>query len=232
MIDTAGSATALTAAQLDQLRRQAEQTPHVHSGFVDPALLRRVQRWWRLGLHEWAEAVVGHGFDWRRVRQVELVLLDLAHDAEPTPPPPPKLTARRAAAQAAEHHQAQARDAHLQACAQEWAALRAALPVPVEVLHNYTSARHVEGFTQGADHIIVLADLTVARLHRPDRHPLCWTPSRNRDLRVFDGASGARTPTCQACVRTAYRITGRTPSRLLLAAGDPAADPARIEDAT
>jgi hypothetical protein len=76
------------------------------------------------------------------------------------------------------------------------------------VWHNWT-ARHLDGYEQGADHIVTMEPLHVGRVTREARRPLCWTPSRAHELRHVQ-ANGEekedRVPTCKACLRTAERI--------------------------
>lgn len=87
------------------------------------------------------------------------------------------------------------------------------MPVPVTLAHNYTSVRHLEFYIQGGEHIMLTAPLNVGRLRRDQGEPLCWTPSRARGpaaLPHWDDPVD-RMPTCRTRIRTAYRITGRTP---------------------
>jgi hypothetical protein len=87
-----------------------------------------------------------------------------------------------------------------------WRRLRAALPVRVDVVHNYTSVRHLETYTQGVDHIMVREPLVVGRLRRDPGRPPCWTPSRDRYLRHFSEGYNDRVPSCRACRAIAQRI--------------------------
>lgn len=75
------------------------------------------------------------------------------------------------------------------------------------VCHNWT-ARHLDGYQQGADHIVVLADLDAGRLHRKAGDPLCWAPSRAHELRHVGANVGdeKRIPDCKACVRRAGKL--------------------------
>lgn len=203
--------TNLTADQLADLRDQAirEAGP-----FVDPRRLRSVVARMAGRPDDWAGAILGHPYaGLRSTRWRELVLLDLACDAEPDPPVSAARMAREEAARRATDERNARSAAEHQATVGEWRQLRDALPVPVIVLHNYTSHRHCEsGYVQGRDHIIVQADLLVGRLHRAADEPLCWTPSRAKDLQVFanplDAITEDRLPTCKACLRTAERIAG------------------------
>lgn len=206
-------ATLLTADQLAALHAQAaaEAGPFVH-----PHRMRHIESWWHGDLCEWAAQVTGRAtvtglapLSWR-----EWVLLDLAHDVEPCPPPAPLLTARRTAERAAAVARETARVARHAAKRTEWAALAKELPVSVRVEHNYTSRRHHETHVQGVEHVLVDDDLTAGRLTRTAGQPLCWTPSRAKDLRAFYRLNDPLddVPTCKACIRTAYRITGRPPA--------------------
>lgn len=98
-----------------------------------------------------------------------------------------------------------------QARREEWAALRARLPVLVDVWHNWT-ARHVEGYEQGGNHIVALAGFDFGRLHRGTGQPLCWTPSRAQELRYVEPNAGDenRIPDCKACLRHAANLAERT----------------------
>jgi hypothetical protein len=92
-----------------------------------------------------------------------------------------------------------------------WPALAERLPVPVTVWHNWT-ARHYDGYEQGADHIVPLEPVNAGRLQRPAREPLCFTPSRAHALRhVMHNGEGQyeRTPNCQACLRLAERLAAQ-----------------------
>ncbi len=188
------------------LRDAAEQRT---GQFVDPVdVNRRIPELVRRRGHDWAFAVLGrpyHGVG--SLYGPDMELLKLADELGLEPPLPADVVARRAAAREREEAESRAWLAMHERIATEWAALRAALPVPVEVFHNYTSARHVDGFSQGADHIILSKDLRVGRLSRERGLPLCFVPSRAKDLQVFDDPGEHRRPTCKACIRTACRIT-------------------------
>lgn len=112
----------------------------------------------------------------------------------------------------------QARAALHKAKVTEWTALVTALPVPVHVAHNYTSVRHFEFYVQGGEHIILASPLHLGRLRRGAGKPLCYVPSRAKDLREFPNLDDPldQLPSCKACLRTAYRVTGREPNELLL----------------
>jgi hypothetical protein len=191
-------ATALTPAELDELRARAAREA---GPFVDPD----VQRRFRVHNPEWATEILGgpyrgpYGVTWP-----ELYLLHLAVQAEPTPPPPPRATAARAAR---ELEEAAARRAAAEEAAhreREWRELVAALHqagVRVEVRHNYTSHRHLELYTQGADHVYLLDALHVGRLHRDAGTALCHTPSNARNLEYLEPTTDGRLPSCQTCLR-------------------------------
>jgi hypothetical protein len=88
-----------------------------------------------------------------------------------------------------------------------WVVLRDRLPFPVVVWHNWT-ARHLDGYEQGADHIVLLEDLVRPWFRRDKRKPLCWTPSRSQPLRYVHGNTGdeVRVPTCKVCLRWAEKL--------------------------
>lgn len=197
-------ATVLTEGEITGLRKRA----HREAGpFVDSHLIHRIV------IHnaEWASEILGHPFlgarylPWR-----ELYLLHLASQAEPVPPAPPLETAARARAaqelQESQERWARAREREVR----EWEALAAALPVPVEVRHNYTSHRHLGHYSQGGDHIYLLEELRIGRLYRRASDVLCYTPSRAKDLREFpETATDGRTPNCKVCLKTAHSIVER-----------------------
>lgn len=208
-------ATDLTAGRLAVLRAEADQQYANSGGFVDPRRIRVVLAWWRYDLREWAETITGRApiTDLARLPWRDWLLLDLAHTAEPNPPPPPRLTAQHEAQRLADEQQATAGRARVAVRTAEWEALRAALPVPVVVAHNFQSRRHSEWHIQGADHILVQASLDHGRLHRVAFAPLCWAPSKRRDFYFpfpHDDDPTSRWPSCRTCIRVAYRITGRT----------------------
>lgn len=213
-------ASMLSAGQLTQLREEARRTA---GSLVDPSRMRRIHQWWSVDLREWAGVVVDHPVgDLGRLSWREWVLLDLAHELEPSPPPPPALTAQRAVQEAARARQATLWAARVAATKEEWAALRAGLSFEVFVAHNYTSRRHTETFVQGGDHVILLEALSVGRLHREARQPLCRTRSRAKDLCAFSDSEDPweRWPTCKRCLRIAYKLAGREPSDLLMTPGE------------
>ncbi|MFC8332763.1 hypothetical protein [Streptomyces olivaceus] len=198
MTSSTPRATNLTPAELDELRARA----HREAGpFVNPA----VQRRHRVHNAEWAAEILDgpyggpHGITWP-----ELYLLHLAVQAEPTPPPPPLATAAR---QARQEEEAAARRAAAEEAArqeEEWRELVAAFAaagVRVEVRHNHTSHRHLEFYTQGADHVFLLDALQVGRLVRTAGVALCHTPSDARNLAYLEPTGDGRLPSCQTCLR-------------------------------
>ena len=156
-----GRATALTAEQIAELREQARREA---GPFVDP----RVQN---TPVHngEWAAAVLGRPYPGLvAMTWPELYMLHLAVQAEPSPPPPPIATAAltRNRAEQEQRQREAAEDHRWQA--HEWESLASALRdftgARVEVRHNYTSHRHLDSYTQGADHIIMSAVCTAKRM--------------------------------------------------------------------
>lgn len=177
--------------------------------FVDPAdVHHRIPALVDRRGHDWVLAVLGRGYGGPgSLYGSDMALLKLADERDLNPPLPAHILARRAEQRARQDEAEQARLARLKLLDEEWAALRAALPVPVEVYHNYTSHRHYEGYVQGKDHILVEAELHVGRLHRFKGEPLCFTPSNAHNLVYFDDPGDHRRPECRACIRTACRIT-------------------------
>ncbi|EMF20382.1 hypothetical protein H114_32604 [Streptomyces gancidicus BKS 13-15] len=206
----AARASRLTPAEIDRLRARAarEAGPHVDARvLVSP-------------VHngEWCSEILGRPFPGERyVTWPERYLLHIATAAEPCPPPPPLATAAAARIRAEREAEQQRRaDEHARQVA-AWERLRDALPVPAEVRHNYTSHRHLGHYSQGGDHVYLPDGLVAGRLKRPAGRVLCWTPSRDRDLREFpEPATDGRVPSCRACLRTAVRLTGVDAGPLLL----------------
>lgn len=205
--------TNLTPEHLEQLRTQALRT----GPFANPAHLRAVQE-----AHfypEWATAVLGRPYPGvRHLHAREIALLALALNAEPDRPLPAAVAERRAATE--RERQAKARAAAEAAAAEraDWDDLRARLPVPVFVAHNWTLI-HTGSYHVGKDHIVVDADLRAGRLYRPRWSALCETAApkkkrasyngTNRDpLRGLDRHDDGedRIPTCRACLKVAERI--------------------------
>lgn len=220
-------ATRLTTEQITELRQRArrEVGPSGRTGpFVDQRLMRHIESWWNYELCEWASEITGRTVTGLRHLSWETwVLLNLAHDAEPSPPPPPKLTAQREQQRLVDEERARREQAAWQEKWDEWQRIHAAfanLGVPVSVAHNYASSRHYEFYEQGADHILVWGDMSVGRLHRKARESLCETPSKRNSL-LFDndelerkhqeegwpsGEKERAVPTCKACLETARRV--------------------------
>jgi hypothetical protein len=190
------------------------------SPFVDPKLLRDAAAVLPGVPGDWLAWVVGRPVaSYRSLTNAELALAvraaaeDAAH-----------LAALAAERRAARHRAEQATTAAAADAAQaqqdQWAALRARLPVPVSVQHNWT-ARHLDRYEQGADHIVVAENLHIGRFRRSAGDPLCWTPSRAHQLRHVSGNAGdeLRLPDCKACLGHAERLarpartTQRDPER-------------------
>ena len=197
-------ASALDEAALAAMRADTEATA---GPFADPALLRTAE----LALAgidaAWLERVIGHqAGSWRSLGHAEMLLAVRAAETD----------AEHLAALAASNHRKQAQKRRVtgaaaqgqaDAAAAHWQRLRGPLPVPVTVQHNWT-ARHLDGYEQGADHIVVLEDLHAGRLRRAAGTPLCQAPSRARQLRhVFAGTGDERRlPSCAACLRHAEEL--------------------------
>ncbi|MGC0418373.1 hypothetical protein [Embleya sp. AB8] len=199
-------ATHLTPERIAELRDTARREA---GPFVNPKVLNTP-------IHnaEWASTILGRAYCGpRSVTWQERYLLYIATRAEPAPPPPPRATAARARYRAEEEtRRTVAHEKHRKLVA-VWEAMAETLRkrhgVRVEVRHNYTSSRHLDGFTQGVDHVYLLDALTAGRLRRDAGRVLCWTPSRARDLQVLDDPNDDRLPTCRACLRIAHGLTNR-----------------------
>lgn len=189
--------TQLTTAQIELLRETARSTD---TAFINPHDLRVAQSFCR-SRSSWSSLILGRPYPGiQALRCGEVHLLAMAAAAEPDAPhdhQPPALP----------------EPAHRPAVSADWLALARALPVPVAVLYNYSGPNHYAVHQSGAVHIVVLADLTVGRLHRPARHALCQTPSRSHF--IFDLGSDApaerdrpehRAATCRECLRVAQRV--------------------------
>ena len=200
----------MTATVLDEqaLAVLREQATAASSPFIDPALYRAAEALMHLADSEWLTRVLGRevAVPWRRMPNADLALVVAAIRADRE-----HLEAlaafRRAARDAAAAAGRDERERAAQAERDQWTALAAALPVPVAVWHNWT-ARHLDGYEQGADHIVVLAALDAGWFRRPARRPLCWTPSRDHPLRHVTPNVGdeRRLPDCKACLRHAARL--------------------------
>lgn len=211
------TATNLTADEIDRLREQAE---HGSGPFVDPRLVNQVDRWWRPDLCEWATVVTGvevrDPLRQRGMPNWALLLLNLAHEAEPEPPDPPQLAARRAQREAEEAERQQKQQAQWEQAARAWDRLKKAMPAPVSVAFNYS--RHTyEWYVAGRDHIAIWEDLHVGRLHRASGGALCATKSNSRhhnldcaeaQRKEQDQGQDHRMPNCGGCLTIADRITG------------------------
>jgi hypothetical protein len=209
-------ATRLTDEQLARLRTQAAART---SSFVDPAQLARVTQF-VAGRNEWASLIIGRPFVLRSMSNLELRLLDLAAQAEPEPPAQPRSPALWED-DYVPTEQERADMVRQDERASEWVVLRTQLPVPVRVVHNYSSARHTENYVQGVEHILVTEELHTGRLHRGVGRALCFTPSKARDhrylsLNTWEPRDDDRLPTCKQCLRVAYRLAGRDESGALL----------------
>ncbi|MGW3308233.1 hypothetical protein ACWDG9_16790 [Streptomyces sp. NPDC001073] len=188
-------ATALTESELAELRERARRD----SGpFTDPRIISREIP----HSFAWVSAVLGRPYGGpRSVTWPERYLLHIAAKAEPVPP------ARCHAGPIPSPGRVNERSYREQQAA-DWKAIADQIPVAAEVRHNYTSVRHLEFYTQGGDHIFLLEELHIGRIHRPANNPLCYTPSRARDLREFPPLSKGeiRLPDCRACDHILKRI--------------------------
>lgn len=203
---TAQTASALDDDTLARLRAEARAAA---SPFIDPALLREASSLLPAVDLDWLGRVTGHPVaSWRTLDNAGLHLAVAAVKADAE-----HLEAVRAQRRDEELHKTALllakRGTAAQATRDAWKALRSRLPVPVAVCHNWT-ARHLDGYEQGADHIVILADLDAGRLHRKAGDPLCLTPSRVHELRYVGGNAGdeKRLPTCKACLRHAEKLAG------------------------
>lgn len=200
-------ATNLTAEQIEELRERARREA---GPFTDPAILASFIS------HnpEWTAEIIGERSGMGSLTWPEVYLLHIAKLAEPDPPPPPLATARRLAYEQGEKRRRKAEVEARRKEWEEWAGLKAALMeagTEVTVRHNYTSHRHLDGYTQGADHIYLRKSLSFGRLRRDAHAVLCWTPSRAKDLEHFpvEGDYDDRVPTCKACLKIARSIMRR-----------------------
>lgn len=196
--------SALDEATLAGMRAEAAAD---RSPFIDPATFREAQVVLAGIDPAWLDRVAGHPVrSWGHLTSAELTVAVRAAKADAA-----YLRAvvdeRAARAREESQRRAEADAAVAQAIRAAWEALRERLPVPVAVCHNWT-ARHLDGYEQGADHIVVLSDLDAGRLHRKANHPLCWTPSRDHELRHVGANAGdeTRVPDCKACLRHAGKL--------------------------
>ena len=199
--------SALEGDALAAIWRECE--PH-RSPFVDPVLMRAAQQvHWHVIPDKWMSRAVGHEVtSWADLSPIELAVMLRALQADRAYLNSVAEAARAERVRIMEEQRLAAR-AKAQADREQWAVLRDRLPVPVTVGHNWT-ARHLDPYVQGADHIVVQADLTAGRFHRNARDPLCFTPSRSHELRHVDVTDDGvdRMPTCKACLRHAERLAG------------------------
>lgn len=207
-------ATNLSRERIEELRAKAYAD---RSPFIDPAAFRAVRE--AHFYREWAEVILGHPY--RGVNHVEpweITLLALALAAEPERPVPGAERARieQARREREEYNRRAAAERAAERAA--WEALRARLPVPVTVGHNWTIG-HYDGHVTGRDHIVAQADLKVGRLARARYQVFCETPSKassgqglytRNPLRGVDRDDDGedRIPTCKACLRIAERLGG------------------------
>jgi hypothetical protein len=203
-------ATNLTNEQIKELRERARREA---GPFVNPAIATGFTS------HnpEWAAEILGERNSAMGLTWPEVYLLHIAKQAEPNPPPPPLATARHLAYEQEEQKRWEVERERQRRRFDEWLELKAALHragTEVTVRHNYTSHRHLDGYTQGGDHIYLLKPLDFGRLHRDAEIVLCWTPSRAKDLDHFpvEGEYDDRVPTCKACLKTARSIANRLPA--------------------
>lgn len=200
-------ATNLTPEQIEELRDRARREA---GPFTNPAITSTSCS------HnpEWAAEIIGERSNPVGLTWPEIYLLYIAKQAEPDPPQPPLATARRLEYEREEKTRRQALAEARRREFEEWLRLKAALEAAgtrVTVRHNYTSHRHLDGYTQGADHIYLHKPLSFGRLRRDAHAVLCYTPSRAKDLDHFpaEGEYDDRVPTCKACLRTARSIADR-----------------------
>ena len=198
------TASALDDATLAAWRAEAAAD---RNPFTDPALIRQAETVLARVSAEWLSRVVGHPAAWwGRLDNHELIVAVRAAEADAgyfqalaTEQDAVRAEANRVAAGKERAAAAAERAA--------WEELRSRLPVLADVCHNWT-ARHVEGYEQGGNHIVVLSGFTAGRLRRGAGQPLCWTLSRAHELRyVYSNAGDEdRLPDCKACLRTARRL--------------------------
>lgn len=196
--------TALTGDVLAALRSQAAAQS---SPFIDPVLFRAIQQVLPRVDGAWLTMVTGRtSVSLYTMDNAEMALI--VHAAElDTDHIEDAREHKRLQWQQANWAATEASRAEDRAIVDEWHALAARLPVPVAVWHNWT-ARHLDGYEQGADHIVVLEDCHAGRLFRPVHRPLCWTPSRAHPLRhvAANLDDEHRLPDCKACLKIAHRL--------------------------
>jgi hypothetical protein len=192
------------------LARMREEAAAGRNPFVDPQLIRKAETTLAgVAGVEWLSRVAGRPVSgWRQLGHHELIVAVRAAEADVGYFQ--ALRAERAAAQAELWRIDKAAAAAAAAAErQEWEDLRVRLPVLIDVWHNWT-ARHLDGYEQGADHIVALSGFTAGRLRRAAGQTLCCTPSRAHELRhVFTNTGDEnRIPNCKACLRHARRLAG------------------------
>lgn len=212
--DRAGGQAPVIPSVLDETAvaaMRADAAANV-SPFTDPSVLRKAEGVLAGIDAGWLERVIGHRVaSWRHLNNAELLLAIRAAEADAehlgalADSQRAALTRERQAAVAAARAKAQA-------AADRWQRLREQLPVAVTVQHNWT-ARHLDGYEQGANHIVILADLEAGRFRRAAGMSLCQTPSRARQLRHVSGGFGdeRRLPDCKACLRYAEKLVAAAP---------------------
>lgn len=191
---------------LAEVNRLADELT-TRRGFVDPTILSRVKH--SPGWHdpEWLQAVTGlpnatmRGVDYRTA-----VFVMLAAEADHD-----NLLAR-AHARVDENLRRQDREADVRrrerlAGWEAWVALRARIPVTVEVWHNWYGRAHGSlGNQWSVDHIVVQSDFEAGRLRRGKGMALCQArPDDPRFRGVFPNDDGERVPSCKQCLRIAER---------------------------
>jgi hypothetical protein len=196
--------SALDDAMLTRMRAEAAAD---RSPFIDPRLWRSAQEVLPRVDRGWLTRVIGRQeTSWMHLGNAEMSLALRAAEADPAYLQ--SIRDREAAEREERRRVERAETAALIAAErQAWEDLRAKLPVLVEVMHNWT-ARHLEGYEQGGDHIVALAGFDVGRLHRGTGQTLCWTPSRANELRYVYSNAGdeKRIPNCKACLRHAANL--------------------------
>jgi hypothetical protein len=199
----------MTPSQLDATTlaaMRAEATADT-SPFIDPVVFRKAQTVLAGVDGGWLNRVIGHEVrSWTHLTPAEMALAVKAAEMDSE-----HLQALRdqqyAGYRAADRERAERVAAADRARREAWEALRAQLPVPVEVWHNWT-LRHCDGYEQGANHIVVRAYLRAGRLRREEGQPLCWTPSRAHELRYVEPAAQdeRNIPDCKACMQRAEKL--------------------------
>lgn len=200
--------------EYEQLVELAKTSVRADGGFVDPVKMREADQ--LLYNRDWAVSILGHsrlGMGRGGITLEEMHLLLIAARRNITAPLPERIAAARAKAEAAEQAWQASYRKWQQDLDTEWAALSAALTgqnMQMAVVHNFQSARHCEGFVQGADHLLPQVPIHKGRFARLCYQALCETRSNAHNL-YFPHRSGEgdnRRPTCKACIRRACKLTG------------------------